>query len=57
MCANQHIKLSIPRVSEKIENAIQSAIKRYEVQHDLEWCEGSYDPDEIKEAADMLLSA
>ena len=57
MCANQHIKLSIPRVSGKIEIAIQSAIKCDEEQHDLEWCEGSYDPDEIKEAADMLLSA
>ena len=57
MCANQHIKLSTPHVSAKIESAIRSAIKCYEEQHDLEWCEGSYDPDEIKEAAEMLLSA
>lgn len=53
----QHMKSSTARVSEKIESAIQSAIKCYEEQHDLEWCDGSYDPDEIKEAAEMLLSA
>jgi hypothetical protein len=57
MCANQHTKLSTTRVSAKIENAIESAKKCYEEQHDLKWCEGSYDPDEIKEAAEMLLSA
>ena len=57
MCASQHMKSSAARVSEKIEDAIQSAIECYEEQHDLEWCEGSYDPDEIKEAAEMLLSA
>jgi hypothetical protein len=57
MCASQHMKPSTGRVSEKIENAIQSAIKCYEEQHDLEWCEGSSDPDEIKEASEMLLSA
>lgn len=57
MCASKHIKPSTARVSKKIENAIQSAIECYEEQHDLEWCDGSYDPDEIKEAAEMLLSA
>jgi TPR repeat protein len=51
------MKSSTARVSEKIESAIQSAIELYEEQHDLEWCDGSYDPDEIKEAAEMLLSA
>lgn len=57
MCANQQMKASTARVSEKIESAIRFAIKSYEKQHDLKWCEGSYDPDEIKEAAEMLLSA
>jgi hypothetical protein len=57
MCASQHMKSSVARVSEKIESATQSAIKCYEEQHDLKWCDGSYDPDEIKEAAEMLLSA
>jgi hypothetical protein len=56
MCASQHKKSSTARVSEKIEGAIP-AIKCYEEQHDVEWCDGSYDPDEIKEAAEMLLSA
>ncbi len=57
MCASKHIKPSTARVSKKIESAIQSAIKCYEKKHDLKWCDGSYDPDEIKEAAEMLLSA
>jgi len=57
MCARQQMKSSTARVSEKIESAIQSAIKCYEKKHDLKWCDGSYDPDEIKEAAEMLLSA
>ena len=57
MCANQQTKASSARVSEKIESAIQSAIKCYEKDYDLEWCDGSYDADEIKEAAEMLLSA
>jgi hypothetical protein len=57
MCASQHMTSSAARVSEKIEDAIQSAIECYEEQNDLEWCEGSYDPDEIKDAAEMLLSA
>ena len=57
MCASQDMKSKTARVSEKIESAIRSAIKYYEEQHDLEWCDGCYDPDEIKEAAEMLLSA
>jgi len=57
MCARQQMKSSTARVSEKIESAIQSAIKCYEKKHDLKWCDGSYDTDEIKEAAEMLLSA
>ena len=57
MCASQHMKSSAARVSKKIESAIQLAIKCYEKKHDLEWCDGSYDPDEIREAAEMLLSA
>ena len=57
MCANQQMNASTARVSKKIESAIRSAIKSYEKQHDLKWREGSYDPDEIREAAEMLLSA
>jgi TPR repeat protein len=57
MGASQDMKSKTARVSEKIESAIRSAIKYYEEQHDLEWCDGSYDADEIKEAAEMLLSA
>ncbi len=57
MCASQDMKSKTARVFEKIESAIRSAIKYYEEQHDLEWCDGCYDPDEIKEAAEMLLSA
>jgi hypothetical protein len=57
MCARQQMKSSTARVSEKIESAIQSAIKCYEKKHDLKWCDGSYDTDQIKEAAEMLLSA
>jgi hypothetical protein len=57
MRANQHMESSTARVSEKIESAIQSAIRCYEEQHGLKWCDGSYDPDEIKVAAEMLLSA
>jgi hypothetical protein len=57
MFASKHMKSRTARVSEMIESAIRSAIKRYEEQHGLKWCDGSYDPDEIKEAAEMLLSA
>jgi hypothetical protein len=57
MCARQQMNASTARVSKKIESAIRSAIKCYEKEHDLKWCDGSYDPDEIKEAAEMLLSA
>src|ERR1039458_1442592 len=57
MCASQNMKSKTARVSKKIESAIRSAIKCYEEQHDLEWCDGCYDPDEIEEAAEMLLSA
>ena len=57
MCASQDMKSKTARVSEKIESAIRSAIKYYEEQHDLEWCDGCYDPDEINEAAEILLSA
>jgi hypothetical protein len=47
MCARQQMKASTARISEKIESAIQSAIKCYEKMHDLKWCDGSYDPEEI----------
>jgi hypothetical protein len=57
MCASKDMKSKSTRVCEGIESAIRSAIKCYEEQHNLVWCDGSYDPDEITQAAEILLSA
>ena len=45
------------QVCEHIEGAIRAAVEIYEKEHNLEWCDGSYDPDEIRQAAEMLVSA
>jgi hypothetical protein len=57
MCASGNITSTSTRVCEQIESAVHSAIKLYEERHKLEWCDGNCDPDEIKQAAEMLLAA
>jgi hypothetical protein len=57
MSASRGTNSNAARVYEKIESAISCAIKCYEEQHDLEWCHGCHDPDENKQAAEMLIAA
>jgi hypothetical protein len=57
MSASQDFDSNTAHVSEKIESAISSTIRYYEEQRRLEWCHGCHDPEEIKQAAEMLLAA
>lgn len=57
MPENRKMRGRIVSVSKKLEDGITSAIGLYEEQHGLECCERSFDPEEIEQAAELLLSA